>query len=142
MRLACRRFGRLLSEREDGELSARDQEFFDRHLSECERCRTEARQSAASLDLLRSAALQVEVTDSFEERLVRRARNRAAAESLRYWSPALIGAALAGIAMLAALQIVTRGSSLPPVNVPGAETRRYERPDPYTPPLGPDATVR
>jgi anti-sigma factor RsiW len=123
-------------------LSPRDQEFFDRHLNACERCRAEARLSAASLDLLRSAALEVEVTDSFEDRLVRLARNRAAAESLRYWSPALIGAALAGIAMLAALQIVTRGSSLPPVNVPGAETRRYERPNPYAPPLGPDATLR
>lgn len=142
MRRGCRRFSRLLSEREDGPLTPRDEAFLMAHRKACPHCQIEETQGAISLDLLRHSGMDVEVRPEFGDRVVRRALNGSTAESLRYWTPAFLGAAIAGFAMLAALQIVTRSSQLPQVQVPGAETRRYERPTPYLPPLGPETSVK
>ena len=126
MNLGCRRFARLLNEQEDRELSARDEAFLEEHRSKCASCRSQEEQAFQSLNLLRSAVLEPDVSDSFNGRVLRRYRSRQTAEGLRYWSPALVGAALAGVAALAVLQVVTRGNHLPQVRVPGAESRRYE----------------
>ncbi len=126
MSLGCRRFARLLDLSDDRTLSERETSFLDAHRAQCLACRVREEQAAQSLNLLREATLEPDVSDSFNGRILRRYHARETADGLRYWSPALIGAAVAGVAALAVLQVVTRGSSLPQVRVPGAESRRYD----------------
>jgi len=121
----CRRFSRLLNEREDRALTARESGFLNAHREACSNCQRLEQQAFVSLDLLRHSTIEAEATPGFDRRVIRRAKNQAAAETVRYWSPALVGAAVAGIAALAAIQIVTRSNHLPQVKVPGAESRKF-----------------
>jgi hypothetical protein len=120
----CRRFSRLLNEREDRSLTANEAAFIESHREACACCRRLEQQSFISLDLLRLASIDVEAAPGFDHRVIRRAKNQATVDTVRYWSPALVGAAVAGIAALAAIQIVTRSNHLPQVKVPGAESRK------------------
>lgn len=49
----------------------------------------------------------------FEERILRRVKVTRARESLRYWTPALVGAGIACVAMFSALQMVSVYTPLP-----------------------------
>jgi len=72
--------------------------------------------------MLRMAAFDDEVQDSFEpqfeERILRKLRVQSTRESVRYWSPAFVGAMIAGLAVLATLQLVPNRPSLPSSNRP------------------------
>ena len=71
-----------------------------------------------SLDLLRGALMMPDVEPSFDRRVVRRARGAMVRDGFRYWSPALIGGAVAAGLILAAVQALTtplRPGDVPPV---------------------------
>jgi hypothetical protein len=106
--LGCRRFGRILNEVADREATSRERAFLDAHRTACESCRQEERAACLSLDLLRSASFETELEPSFDRRVVRRAKVEAVRDSVRYWSPALIGGAVAAGLLLAAVSAVTR----------------------------------
>ena len=106
--LACRRFGRILNEIADRAPTEREDAFLVRHRAACETCRCEERAASFSLDLLRNAALAPEVEDSFDRRVLRRARVQRVQEGFRYWSPAFVGGVVAAGLLLAAVQMLTK----------------------------------
>lgn len=95
-----------------------------RHRAVCRSCEAEEADTSFALNMLRGAALEPEVGFSFDERIMRLHRVRAVKQSFRYWSPAVLGAAIACVAVLAALQMLSRPSSLPTLGVPQPEARR------------------
>jgi len=103
----CRKFGRLLSEREDRDLSVDERSFMARHGQSCPSCGREEEAGSVSLNLLRSIALDAAPAEHFDERLLRRAKIVRVRESLSYWSPAFAGGAVAVIALFATLHILT-----------------------------------
>lgn len=121
----CAKFKRLTNAELDGDLSARERQFLDRHRDVCTDCRSIESQGSLALNFLRASAIDdVEVSDNFDERVLRRLRVQTTRESLGYWSPAVAGAFVAGLAVIAALQMITRSAELRHIRVPGAEVRR------------------
>lgn len=106
-RLGCRKFGRLLNELGDREATDRESRFLEAHRSACDACRREEEAASFTLDLLRGAVFEAEDEPVFERRIVRRARVAMVRDGVRYWSPALIGGAVAAGLLLAAVQALT-----------------------------------
>lgn len=106
--LGCRRFGRLLNEASDREMTPSESAFLHRHRTRCEPCRVEEEAATASLNLLRGAIFDAEVTPSFDRRVVRRAQVALVRDSFRYWSPAVLGGAVVAGLILAAIQAFTQ----------------------------------
>lgn len=124
----CSKYGRLVSEKEDRELSLREREFMAKHRSVCADCRRQESLSANALNMLRLASFGDEPFDGlagiqFEERVLRRWRVNSARESVRYWSPAFVGAAIAGLSVLAALQLVINRPGTPATSRPIGEAK-------------------
>ncbi|MBN9501191.1 MAG: hypothetical protein BGO01_14190 [Armatimonadetes bacterium 55-13] len=118
----CSKYQRLSNEKFDRTLSLAEREFLAKHRSVCSECRMRESQSSNALNMLRMAAFDDEVQDSFEpqfeERILRKLRVQSTRESVRYWSPAFVGAMIAGLAVLATLQLVPNRPSLPSSNRP------------------------
>lgn len=106
--LACRRFGKILNQIADRAPTNREDAFLVRHRAACETCQREERAASFSLDLLRNAAFQPEVEDSFDRRVLRRAHVQRVQDGFRYWSPAFMGGLVAAGLLLAAVQILTK----------------------------------
>ena len=122
----CGKYRRLTGEKNDRALELKEREFMARHRSVCDECRVYEAQSTTALNMLRMAAVQEEEVDAgivFEERVLRRWRVQSTRESVRYWSPAFMGAAIAGLTVLAALQLVTNRPTMPNTSSPIGEAR-------------------
>jgi hypothetical protein len=120
----CSRFRKLTSEGLDRSLTPHEEAFLHKHRAACSDCNEFQTQSSLALNFLRAATIDVDVNPMFEERVIRKLRVQTTKESLRYWSPAVAGAFIAGLAVVAALQMITRSSELPHVRLPGTESRR------------------
>jgi hypothetical protein len=120
----CSRFKKLASEALDRNLTPTEEAFVQRHRKACAECNEFQSQSSMAMNFLRSGAIEVDVNPQFEERVIRKLRVQTTRESLRYWSPALAGAFIAGLAVVAALQMITRSAELPHVRFLGGEARR------------------
>lgn len=118
-----------MHERHDRALSDREQQFLSMHRLKCEACRRSELQGAMALSMLRGSALEPELPANFNERVLRRWHVRSVQESLRFWSPALLGGLVAALLVLASLQLVSRSAQLPTVNLNGHEARRISPPD-------------
>ena len=59
-----------------------------------------------ALSALRAAVIEPEPDPSFESRFIRRWRVESRARAVSFWMPAVAGAVVAGIALLAVLQIL------------------------------------
>jgi hypothetical protein len=117
----CGKYRRLMNEKFDRALSLRERGFMAQHRSVCTECRREETQGAFALNMLRLAAIEDEPMESglmFEERVLRRWRVQSTRESVRYWSPAFAGAAIAGLMVLAALQLVSGRPGIPSTSNP------------------------
>jgi predicted anti-sigma-YlaC factor YlaD len=121
----CAKYRRLMNEKFDRGLEQREREFMAKHRAVCTECRREETQSANALNMLRMAAIEEDFDGGmvFEERVLRRWRVQSTRESVRYWSPAFAGAVIAGLTVLAALQIVTNRSTIPSTTNPAGEVR-------------------
>jgi len=108
VRSSCGRFHRLATERDDRDLTPSELQFMERHGGACEECRQFEAQSRMALNMLRQAALDPEVSCGFDRRVTRRAQLVRAKDGLRYWSPALVGAAIACVCVVATLAVLTR----------------------------------
>jgi hypothetical protein len=121
----CAKFKRLTSADLDRDLSGRERLFVERHREVCDECSESEQQSCLAMNFLRSAAFdEVEVSSNFDDRVLKKLRVQTSRESFGYWSPAIAGAFVAGLAVIAALQIITRSAELRHIRVPGAEARR------------------
>lgn len=108
----CRKFSFLLNEAEDRVLQADEHSFLDRHSEECAKCAALAT-TAMGLNMLRLCAIEPAVDSGFDDRVMRRLQLGMAKSSVRYWTPAVLGGAIAGIAILAAIQMISRPQQLP-----------------------------
>lgn len=108
----CRRFEWLLNETEDRPLQADEHAFMEAHRRVCVPCERLARGSIG-LNMLRDAAIDVPVDSAFGDRVIRRLRIQESKAGLMYWSPAVLSGAIAGLAILAAIQMVSRPEQLP-----------------------------
>lgn len=93
---------------------------------------------------LRAGALEPAIDDAFNTRVLRRWRVHRTKSSVWYWSPALVGASVAAVALLAVLQLIANSREIRPINVPGAEVRRetWTGPFPELRPPGGGTLVR
>lgn len=133
----CRRFRKLVNDAFDRELGAREDTFMAKHRKVCQPCRAAEGQSNMAINMLRSLAMEAEPTPAYEDRLIRRWRLQSVRAGFNYWSPAFFGAAIAGVAILAALQMITQSSRLPQVPLQGSgnEARRITTGGPQFPEL-------
>lgn len=121
----CGKFKRLANAELDRVLTSREDAFLQKHRQVCSECAQEQSQSSLALNFLRASAFEaVEVSPNFDDRVLRRFKVQTTRESLGYWSPAVAGAFVAGLAVVAALQMITRSAELRHIKVPGAEVRR------------------
>jgi hypothetical protein len=106
------------------ELSEQELDFIDSHKIACDLCAEIGRSSLQSLAALRGLDLDQLPSPGFDRRVLRRHEVRTLAESLSFWAPALVGAAIAGLAFLAVVQSITKPSSLPAFRPQASEARR------------------
>lgn len=126
----CRKFGRLLNEREDRALTAFELHFLARHRTVCDRCKKEESASQLSLNMLRAATMDVAPGRGFDERLIRRVRIHRVRESLGYWSPAILGSAIACMALLVTLHLLATPATARGTGLPTGQARRTADPFP------------
>lgn len=131
----CSKFRRLSSDRMDRQLTAGQSRFLDRHRAVCDACAKAEVEAHDAMKMLRLAILEPDHDPGFGHRVLRRARVQAVRAKFGYWSPALFGAAIAGIAILAALQMIADSSRMPAIRVPGAYGPEMTRRDPVFPRL-------
>ena len=124
--LGCRRFGHILNELADREATPREAVFLERHRSVCAHCLEEEEAANMSLDLLRGAFMDADVAPSFDHRVVRRAKIAIVRDGFRYWSPAVVGGAVAACLILAAVQAFTK--PIAPGATPGMANRSNAEP--------------
>jgi hypothetical protein len=120
----CSKFRRLANEEMDRTLTASEKDFVQRHQAVCSECSESQSQSSLALNFLRASAIEVDVHPMFEERVIRKLKVQTTRESIGYWSPAVAGAFIAGLAVIAALQMITRSADLPHVRFPGEANNR------------------
>ena len=124
----CGKYRRLMNEKNDRTLGLGEREFMAKHRDVCVECRKQEALSSSALNMLRLASF-AEDEDSFdsglqfEERVLRRLRVNNTRESIRYWSPAFVGAAIAGLTVLAALQLVANRPGMPATSNPAGEAQ-------------------
>jgi hypothetical protein len=139
---ACRKFQALIHKRHDLPLSAREEAFIAHHRTVCSECGRIERQGALALSILREATMEGEVRSNFDDRVLRLWRIRSVHDSLRFWSPAMVGALIAGIIALATIQIVSSSHQIPSFNIRGHEAIRMGNETPVLPDLDPTNTTR
>jgi hypothetical protein len=112
-RWSCRRFQRLIDDREERGLTGRELSFLDAHRAHCPACRKSESICSVSLNMLRDARIEPEPDPHFIDTVVRKAKLQQTRGTWAYWSPALIGAGVACLAVLAAFQLLTPTSRKP-----------------------------
>jgi hypothetical protein len=78
--------------------------------------------------MLRAASLEPEIAPMFEDRVIRKLKVQTVKESLNYWSPALVGAGIACIALFVALHLAASPAQLNKTEVTTGEAERYIAP--------------
>ena len=109
----CGKFKYLAIERFDRELKPKESDFYRKHREVCFTCMRYEQQGANAMNLLNAAIIEPEISDNFDERVLRMLRKPQKRVALGYWSPVLAGAAVAGLALVATLQLLSRS----PLNV-------------------------
>ena len=120
----CKKFLRLTSEQEDRDLNPSEERFIARHREVCEECSTYARTTSNALNMLRMAAMEPEFEPMFEDRVIRKLKVQQVKESLNYWSPALVGAAIACAVIFVTLHLASAPTQLKRANLNLNEARR------------------
>jgi hypothetical protein len=119
----CGKFKWLCIERFDRDLSEKENRFYRMHRDVCFVCLRYEQQATNAMNLVGCAAIEPEISPTFNEDVVLKFRAQRKRAALTYWSPALAGAAVAGVVLATALQIITRSSELPQFNNPRGEAR-------------------
>jgi hypothetical protein len=121
--LACRKYRRLSYEVLDRALNPREEAYLERHEARCYECQMQVEEGLGALAALRMETLEPEPRPYFDERVLRRLKVQTGRTGIAYWSPAVIGGAVASLVVLAALQMIAQSSRLPSFHVPGGEAR-------------------
>lgn len=119
----CKSCRRLRSIAEDGRASARQVRLIEQHEAVCQPCRESAADTADAMAVLRSAAVEPSLDESFESRVLRTWRAERRSRTISYWTPAVFGAVVAGAAILAVLQILLSSPVGDPADMTGREAQ-------------------
>ncbi len=104
----CGKFRYLAIERFDRELRPNENEFYRKHREVCFACMRYEQQGVNAMNLLSAAAIEPEISENFDEKVLRQLRRPRHKVAISYWSPILAGAAVAGLAVIASLQLIMR----------------------------------
>ena len=119
-----RRFWRLVRLADERPLSPRQQRALDQlRIQRPDLAAIEAAEEEG-LSFLRAQTLDPEPTPDFDQRAIRVIRLSIARQRARAWSPAFVGAGIAALAILAALQLITAPPTQGKVDVSLTEARR------------------
>ena len=81
------------------------------------------------LDLmLKEATIEHDPGEGFDKSVIRRVVLDRGARTLKFWMPAIVGAIVAGVAVLSAVEVVSMAPARKAVNVRGQEARAVKRP--------------
>lgn len=128
-RTSCDRFLELV-DREPFSLSVDEIDFMGGHRDRCTVC-AEKEIAARDVPSLLSTIAPEEPDDNergYIRRVIRRFRIASVRKTVRYMAPGLVGAAIAGIAILAVLEILANRGGLRPLSSTGMEVRREVSP--------------
>jgi hypothetical protein len=107
----CGKFRWLAIEKYDRDLSPREGAFYRKHREVCFTCMRFEQQGVNSMNLLRGAGIDPEISEGFDERVLSElSKSRIRKPVFGYWSPAYAGAALAALALFATLQLATKSA--------------------------------
>lgn len=81
-------------------MSNSELEFVELHGRECDRC-AQYHETDYGINLLRTCQIEPIISKGFDDRVIRLARVSLRKTSFSYWSPALAGATIAGLTILA-----------------------------------------
>lgn len=127
--MGCSKFRRLAHESLDRVLAPREDAFMAKHRGNCKECRASEAMLSASINLLRQDIFEVEPSEHFNDRLVRRIQLSRVRSSSTYWLPALVGALIGAIGCFGLLQLVEGSSASQPIYKKAGEARRVVNPD-------------
>jgi hypothetical protein len=102
----CARYRKCKLLCEDGVATRRQRTFVERHEADCADCARQHALTMSALGALRSAAIEPQPDPGFESRFIRVWRIERRSRAVSYWMPAVAGAVVAGVALLAVLQIL------------------------------------
>lgn len=119
----CGKFQWLAIERFDRDLSPREERFYRKHRNVCLPCLGIERQGHNAMHMLNAATLEMEISDGFDERVLR-AVHRPKRSLVRSLTPALAGAAVACLAIVAALQMIVASGEITWFGGPGSAFER------------------
>ena len=123
LNLACKRFRRLYNEGDVRDLTREERQFVEEHRDMCDECREFESSAFSSLSMLRDATMEPEVSLAFDDRVIRLVKVQSVRSRLGYWSPALVGAGIACVAIFAALQIAATPAKMNKSHLPDGEAR-------------------
>jgi len=109
----CGKFKYLAIEKFDRELNPKEQNFYRKHREVCFECMRYEQQGTNAMNLLHAATIEPEISDNFDERVLAQLLKPRKRVALTYWSPLLAGAAVAGLAVIATLQLISRSPVQP-----------------------------
>lgn len=104
----CGKFRYLAIEKFDRDLNLKEQDFYRKHREVCFECMRYEQQGTNAMNLLHAAAIEPEISDNFDERVLTMMRRQPKRLALNYWSPVFAGAAVAALAVVATLQMIAR----------------------------------
>jgi hypothetical protein len=121
---SCLLFEKLHTRFSEDHLRPWEKAFCDRHAKKCKSCRELGDTLDLALNLLKDHTYEFEGSEEFEENVIRKWRvEKDKPTAWAYWSPSLIGAAVAAIALLAILQVLAATPQSPSYNTKGQEAR-------------------
>lgn len=119
--LRKRRFWRTLQAADERELNASELIFLNACRQDDPVVAAEEEAQQVCLAALRACVIEPDDDPTFDRRLMRRYRIERMKARAEYWSPAVVGAAVAAIAVLAFLQVLTGPSNLRTIDTSRSE---------------------
>lgn len=119
----CERYRRLKHLAEDGKATLRQESFVAKHEAGCQDCAEEHALTLQALEFLKSNVIEPEPDPTFESRFIRRWRVEKRARAVSYWMPAVVGAVVASVALLAVLQILFAAPGSEKIDLEGREAQ-------------------
>ena len=103
----CGKFKWLAIEKFDRQLNPKELGFYRKHREVCFTCMRYEQQGTNAMNLLSAASIEPEISENFDERVLQILRRPQKRVALTYWSPVFAGAAVAGLAIMATLQLIS-----------------------------------
>ena len=124
MSLRCSKFWKLWRQRDDRDLSIRQHGFLDRHRSSCTHCAQREQAELQSIIFLRGNDIKFESDANLDALILKAVIAQRQEKGVAYWAPAAVGAAVAALAVMATLQMISRSDELQPLSINGTEAKR------------------